>query len=151
MDIPSDAVPLAQEDAIWAQVAVGVPGISPILRPAALPAAITHVRFAGAWGAGFGVDYYGSGVRLSIQAGPTSLPMFPEGPQSSVVVRDQPGTLQLESAANPSLNIWIWWREPGRYLPEPGAEEGSSVFYLVSGKGLDPDGILELVNGLGPG
>ncbi|MGQ9675344.1 MAG: hypothetical protein ACUVX1_06720 [Chloroflexota bacterium] len=67
---------------------------------------------------------------------------------TTVMVRGQQGTLQVQDKAHPSESVQLWWEEPGKWTPAPGMETRDKVLYLVSGEGLTPEEVMEVAQSL---
>jgi hypothetical protein len=143
--------PLAREEVIWDSVAGRTAGtIAPILRPSLLPTGLTGVRVLDAAPGSFQVAYRGPARSMTLGVGAFNPPLVDaRGSQQSIAVRGQVATLQIESAAEPSRRLWLWWQEPGLWELPP-REAAASIFYLISAEGIEPRVIQDLVDAIGP-
>jgi len=143
-----EAIPVSQADDLWQKVVTAAAGVSPVLIPAYLPAGLTEVRVRYVDYGIFSVEYFGQDCCLIVSAGPTSLPL--EGEQFDVIIHDQEAVLQLNVADDPKAGLHVFWREPGRWVPDQTAPEQSadSIFYVVFARGLDSEEVLRFAEEL---
>jgi hypothetical protein len=92
------------------------------------------------------------GARLLIGGGPWYNPPLagPKSVQKQLNVRQTTGTYQLQDAAAPLGQAFLWWQEPGRWGRSDDNWHRDYVEYLISGEGFPKEELLKVANGLQP-
>ena len=151
-------MPISQNDALWDWIAANSPEVEPVLRPIYLPFKPTLVS-APVLGQErgcvvFGIEYSDSPrkAKLLIGGGPWyNLPLpGPDAIQDRLNVRQTTGTYQLQDAAEPLGQAFLFWQEPGMW-GKPGDDwHRDYVEYLISGEGFSKEELLKVANSLQP-
>lgn len=151
-------MPISQNEALWDWIAANSPEVEPVLRPTYLPFNPTLIS-APVLGQErgcvlFGIQYSDSTGKnnILIGGGPWYNPPLPgpEAVQERLSVRETTGTYQLQDAADPLGQAFLFWQEPGRWGRAGDDWHRDYVEYLISAEGFSKEELLKVANGLQP-